>query len=90
MLGVRASTYTRLLVDPTDRARAWIRVVRDAVLVVTGVAMFATVLALYITRKEPPNLTLLGAAAACLGLGVILREGEGFFQRNGNGKKRNE
>lgn len=52
--------------------------------------MFATVLALYIVRKEPPNLTLLGAAAACLGLGVILREGESIVQRNGNGKSRNE
>lgn len=69
--------------------RAWIRVIRDAVLVAAGTAMFATVIALYVIRREPPNLTLIGAAGACLGLGVLLRSGELIIRENGksNGGK---
>lgn len=66
-----------------DEARAWIRVIRDAILVLAGTAMFATVLVLYIVRREPPNITLIGAAGACLGLGVLLRSGELIIRDNG-------
>jgi hypothetical protein len=72
-----------------EEARAWIRVIRDAILVLAGTAMFATVLILYIVRREPPSLELIGAAGACLGLGVLLRSGELVIRDNGktNGGK---
>lgn len=68
-----------------ERARAWIRVVRDALLIVFGTATFSTVLALYIIRDEPPNLTLIGFATAAFGLGVVLRADELVVRGNGNG-----
>lgn len=50
-----------------------------------GTLTFATVLILYITRDEPPNLTLIGFATAAFGLGVVLRADELVVRRNGNG-----
>jgi drug/metabolite transporter (DMT)-like permease len=67
-----------------EHVRAWIRVVRDAVLILAGTATFTVVLALYVVRDEPPNLTLIGAASAFFGLGVVLRADE-LIVRNGNG-----
>lgn len=67
------------------RARAWIRVCRDALLIVFGAATYITVLTLYIVRGEPPNLTLIGFATAAFGLGVVLRADELIVRGNGNG-----
>jgi hypothetical protein len=50
--------------------------VRDALLILFGTATFTTVLVLYVVRKEPPNLTLIGFATAAFGLGVVLRADE--------------
>ena len=68
-----------------ERARAWIRVARDALLIIAGVAAYTTVLVLYIVRREPPNLTLIGFATAAFGLGVVLRADELVVRGNGNG-----
>ena len=66
--------------------------VRDGVLILAGTATFTIVLALYVVRDEPPNLTLIGAASAFFGLGVVLRADE-LIVRNGSnngGVKRDE
>ena len=68
-----------------ERARAWIRVVRDALLILFGTVTFSVVLILYVVRKEPPNLTLIGFATAAFGLGVVLRADELVVRGNGNG-----
>jgi hypothetical protein len=68
-----------------ERARAWIRVVRDALLILFGTATFTTVLVLYVVRNEPPNITLIGFATAAFGLGVVLRADELIVRGNGNG-----
>lgn len=68
-----------------DRARAWIRVARDGLLILLGTITFATVLILYVVRREPPNLTLIGFATAAFGLGVVLRADELIVRGNGNG-----
>jgi hypothetical protein len=68
-----------------EHVRAWIRIVRDGILILAGTATFAVVLALYVTRDEPPNLTLIGAASAFFGLGVVLRADELIVRGNGNG-----
>lgn len=70
-----------------DHARAWIRVFRDAILIMAGTATFAVVLALYVVRNEPPNLTLIGAASAFFGLGVVLRADELIVREDGNRSK---
>jgi hypothetical protein len=67
------------------RARAWIRVARDGLLIVFGTITFSTVLILYVVRREPPNLTLIGFATAAFGLGVVLRADELVVRANGNG-----
>jgi drug/metabolite transporter (DMT)-like permease len=68
-----------------EHVRAWIRVVRDAVLILAGTATFTVVLALYVVRDEPPNLTLIGAASAFFGLGVVLRADELIVRNGSNG-----
>lgn len=74
-----------------DKARAWIRVARDALLILLGTVTFLSVLILYIVRREPPNLTLIGFATAAFGLGVVLRADELIIRGNGdsNGKAKN-
>jgi hypothetical protein len=67
------------------RARAWIRVIRDALLILLGTITFAIVLILYIVRREPPNLTLIGFSTAAFGLGVVLRADELVVRGNGSG-----
>lgn len=68
-----------------DEARAWIRVIRDGVLVLSGTVIVAVVLVLYIVRQEPPNYTLLAWAGACFGLGAALRAGELVIRAPRNG-----
>lgn len=68
-----------------DGARAWIRVIRDGVLVVAGSVIVGTVLVLYVVRDEPPNFTLLGVAGVFFGLGAALRADEWIVRKNGNG-----
>lgn len=68
-----------------ERARAWIRVVRDALLILFGTITFSVVLILYVVRNEPPNITLIGFATAAFGLGVVLRADELVVRGNGNG-----
>lgn len=68
-----------------ERTKAWIRVVRDALLIAIGTMFFLTVLVLYVLRREPPNITLLGVATACFGIGVVLRADELIVRGNGNG-----
>jgi hypothetical protein len=67
-----------------ERARAWIRVARDGLLILLGTVTFAVVLILYIVRREPPNITLIGFATAAFGLGVVLRADELIVRGNGN------
>lgn len=68
-----------------ERARAWIRVARDGLLILLGTVTFAVVLILYIVRDEPPNLTLIAFATTAFGLGVVLRADELIVRGNGNG-----
>lgn len=68
-----------------DRARAWIRVIRDAILIVAGSAIVGVVLLLYVVRDEEPSFTLLGVAGVFFGLGAALRADE-WIIKNGNGK----
>lgn len=73
-----------------ERARAWIRVIRDALLILFGTATFATVLVLYVVRHEEPNLTLIGFATAAFGLGVVLRADELVVRDSSNGSGKGE
>lgn len=81
---IRCEGATAWVQVSPERARAWIRVARDGLLILFGTATFATVLVLYIVRGEPPNLTLIGFATAAFGLGVVLRADE-LVVRGGNG-----
>ncbi len=54
-------------------------------LILFGTATFSVVLILYVVRREPPNLTLIGFATAAFGLGVVLRADELVVRGNGNG-----
>ena len=67
-----------------DLARAWIRVVRDAIIYSIATAIFATQLALYVTRSEEPNVTWITAAAFLYGLAPALRADEWLLR---DGKK---
>ena len=75
-----------------ERARAWIRVIRDALLILFGTITFTVVLILYVVRREPPNLTLIGFATTAFGLGVVLRADELIVRgdRNGGASGRTE
>lgn len=72
-----------------DEVRAWLRVIRDAVLYVSATVMLGTVIGLYIVRDEPPNVTLLAAAGFFFGLAPALRADEWLLRggKNGNGAK---
>lgn len=69
-----------------ERARAWIRVIRDAILIASGIAIVSVTLILWIVRDEPPNYTLLGFAALLFGIGPLMRADEWLLRRNGNGR----
>ncbi len=70
-----------------DEARAWLRVIRDAIIYVAATVMLGTVIGLYILRDEDPNVTLLAAAAFFYGLAPALRADEWLLRggKNGNG-----
>jgi len=70
-----------------DEARAWIRVVRDAVIYTSATVMLGTVLVLYVIRDEDPSVTLIGASAFFFGLAPALRADEWLLRggKNGNG-----
>jgi hypothetical protein len=70
-----------------DDARAWIRVVRDAVIYSLATVILVTNLVLYVTRAEPPNVTWIAAAAFFYGLAPALRADEWLLRggKNGNG-----
>ena len=72
-----------------EQARAWIRVIRDGILILAGSSIIGVSLILYVTRDEPPNVTWLGLAGVFFGLGAALRADEWLLRdRNGSGNGR--
>jgi hypothetical protein len=70
-----------------EGVRVWIRVCRDALLIVFGSAIILVQLYRNFTTGEPPNVTWLGFAAFLFGLVPAFRLDEWLFKgdRNGNG-----
>lgn len=78
------------MVNP-DQIRPWIRVVRDALLILFGSAIVIEQLTRNFLTGDPPNVTWLGFAAFLFGLVPAFRLDEWLFKggRNGNGGGKN-
>lgn len=70
-----------------DQVKEWLNVILLVILYTLGTVIVVTSLALYITRKEPPNITWLTFAAFLFGLIPSLRADEWLLRNRG---KRNE
>ena len=69
-----------------DQIRIWLRVIRDAALVVFGSAIIIVQLWRNLQTGEPPNATWLAFAAFLFGLVPAFRFDEWLFRgKNGNG-----
>lgn len=66
-----------------ERARAWLRVIRDGVIYAMATIILGVNVILYVTRSEPPNVTWIGAAVFLYGLAPALRADEWLLKDHG-------